>query len=90
MAKRRAVGFLMHELGLSERRSCRIAGIARSVQQYRSTERTDAAASGFKLDPLSRRGSQLPADLREDAQRILETRGAPFLDRDTDRVRRGA
>ena len=44
MARRRAVGFLTGALGLSERRSCRIVGIARSVQQYRPTERNDAAA----------------------------------------------
>ncbi|MEL6286898.1 MAG: IS3 family transposase [Pseudomonadota bacterium] len=41
MAKRKAVGFLMTELGLSERRSCRIVGLARSVQQYRPAERND-------------------------------------------------
>ncbi len=28
------MGFLMNELGLSERRSCRIVGLSRSVQQY--------------------------------------------------------
>ena len=44
MARRRAVGFLTGALGLSERRSCRIVGIARSVQQYRPTERDDTAA----------------------------------------------
>lgn len=43
MAKRKAVGFLMTELGLSERRSCRIVGLARSVQQYRPVPRDDAA-----------------------------------------------
>jgi len=42
MAKRRAVGFLMDELGLSERRSCRIVGLARSVQQYQPVVRDDA------------------------------------------------
>ena len=43
MAKRNAVGFLMAELGLSERRSCRIVGLWRSVQQYRPVARDDAA-----------------------------------------------
>ena len=42
MAKRKAVGFLVSEMGLSERRSCRIVGIARSVQQYRPVDRDDA------------------------------------------------
>ena len=43
MAKRKAVGFLMTELGFSERRSCRIVGLARSVQQYRLVARDDVA-----------------------------------------------
>ncbi|MEM9764805.1 MAG: IS3 family transposase, partial [Pseudomonadota bacterium] len=43
MAKRKAVGFLMTELSLSERRSCRLVGLARSVKQYRPVERDDAA-----------------------------------------------
>ena len=43
MAKRKAVGFLMDERGLSERRSCRIVGLARSVQQYRPKEGSDEA-----------------------------------------------
>ena len=43
MAKRKAVGFLTDELGLSERRSCRIVGLARSVQQYRPIEGRDTA-----------------------------------------------
>ena len=33
----------MQELGLSERRSCRIVGLSRSVQQYRPTPKDDAA-----------------------------------------------
>jgi putative transposase len=37
------VGFLMTEMGLSERRSCRIVGLARSVQQYRPVDRDDVA-----------------------------------------------
>jgi putative transposase len=44
MAKRKAVGFLMGEMGLSERRACRIVGLARSVQQYRPMLKNDAAA----------------------------------------------
>jgi putative transposase len=44
MAKRKAVGFLTTEMGLSERRSCRIVGLARSVQQYRPVDRDDTAA----------------------------------------------
>lgn len=43
MAKRKAVGFLMDEKGLSERRSCRIVSLARSVQQYRPKESGDEA-----------------------------------------------
>lgn len=43
MAKRKAVGFLVSEMGLSERRSCRLVGLARSVQQYRSQPRNDDA-----------------------------------------------
>ncbi|GMG82095.1 IS3 family transposase [Paralimibaculum aggregatum] len=41
MARRKAVGFLLDELGLSERRSCRIVGLSRSVQQYRPGARND-------------------------------------------------
>ncbi len=44
MAKRKAVGFLMKELGLRERRSCRIVGLARSVQQYHPVPKDAAAA----------------------------------------------
>ncbi|MEM6549241.1 MAG: hypothetical protein AAF713_16060 [Pseudomonadota bacterium] len=42
-AKRKAVGFLMGELGLSERQSRRIVGLARSVQQYRPVDSNDDA-----------------------------------------------
>ena len=44
MAKRKAVGFLISEMGLSERRACRIVGLARSVQQYRPLPKDGAAA----------------------------------------------
>ncbi len=44
MAKRKAVGFLISELGLSERRSCRIVGLSRSVQQYQRVPRNDDTA----------------------------------------------
>ncbi len=40
------MGFLMNALGLSERRSCRIVGLSRSVQQYRRAPRDDAAVVG--------------------------------------------
>jgi hypothetical protein len=40
---KRAVGFLMQEPGLSERRSCRIVGRSRSVQQYQPVPKNDAA-----------------------------------------------
>ena len=43
MAKRKAVGFPMDEMGLSERRSCRIVGLHRSVRQYRPVPRNDHA-----------------------------------------------
>ena len=36
------MGFLMDELGLSERRSCRIVGLSRSVQRYQPVVRDDA------------------------------------------------
>ena len=42
MAKREAVGFLVSEMRLSERRSCRIVGLARSVRQYRAAPRDEA------------------------------------------------
>ena len=44
MAKRKAVGFLTGETGLSERRACRIFGLARSVQQCRPLPKDDEAA----------------------------------------------
>ena len=37
------MGFLMNDIGLSERRACRIVGLARSVQQYRPAPKDDAA-----------------------------------------------
>lgn len=43
VAKRKSVGFLTSEIGLSERRACRIVGLARSVQQYRPVPKDDAA-----------------------------------------------
>ena len=43
-AKRKAVGVLMSEMGLSERRACRITGLSRSVQQYRPLPKDDVAA----------------------------------------------
>ena len=41
MAKRRAVGFLINALVLSEKRSCRIVGLSRSVQQYCPASKND-------------------------------------------------
>ena len=43
MAKRKAVGFLLAELGLSERRGCAEVGLSRSVWQYRPLPKEDAA-----------------------------------------------
>ena len=43
MAKRKAVGFLTSKMALSERRSCRIVGLRRSVQQYRPIDGDDGA-----------------------------------------------
>ena len=43
MAKRKAAGFLMSELGLGEQRSCRVVGLSRSVAQYRPVARNDDA-----------------------------------------------
>jgi putative transposase len=42
MAKRKAMGFLMTEMSVSERPSCRIFGLARSVRQYRPVPCHDA------------------------------------------------
>lgn len=44
MAKRRAVGFLMTEREFSERRPCRIVGLAWLVQQYQPIPKDDTAA----------------------------------------------
>lgn len=46
-----------------------------------AVERANAAASGLKLDPLSRRAKELPNELIDQAREILETRGAPYLTR---------
>lgn len=43
VAKRKAVGFLMSEMGLSERRGRRLVGLARSVRQYRPVPKDDDA-----------------------------------------------
>ena len=40
------MGFLMNALGLSERRSCRIVGLSRSVQQYQPPPKNDVAVVG--------------------------------------------
>ncbi len=62
MAKRRAVGFLISEMGLSERRSCRIVGLSRSVQQYRPAPKNDEAVVGRlkELSSENRRYGYLP------------------------------
>lgn len=44
-------------------------------------ERMKATASGLYLDPLSERGRQLPKDLLEEANNLLEEHGPPFLRR---------
>ena len=44
MAKRKAVGFLIGEMGLSERKACRIVGLSRSVRRYRPLPNEDEAA----------------------------------------------
>ena len=41
MAKSRPISFLMDNMGLSEWRSCRLVGLARSVQQYCPATKTD-------------------------------------------------
>ncbi len=43
MANRKAMGFLMDEMGLSERRNCRIVRLRRSVRQYRPVPGNDHA-----------------------------------------------
>ena len=42
-ARRSAVGYLMEERGFSQRRACRLVGLARSVAQYRLRPRGDEA-----------------------------------------------
>lgn len=53
-------------------------------------ERINATASGLKLDPLSHRATQLPEDLINEARKVLDTRGAPYLNRTSESVSRGA
>lgn len=43
VAKRKAVGILITELGFSEHRACRIGFLARSVQLYRAMPKNDEA-----------------------------------------------
>ena len=47
------MGFLTTAFGLSERRSCRIVGLARSVQQYRPVGRNDDTAVRARLKALA-------------------------------------
>jgi len=54
MARRKAVGFLMTEMGLSERRGCRIVGLPRSVYQYQPVASNDATV----VDRLKELASQ--------------------------------
>ena len=64
MAKRKTVAFLMTELGLCERRCCRIVGLARSVQQYRPVPKDDATVVARMKDLVSedwRHGCPAPA-----------------------------
>ena len=53
MARRRAAGFLIDTPGLSERRSCRIVDLSRSVRQYRPAPKNDAAVVGRLKDLAS-------------------------------------
>jgi len=48
-----------------------------------SIERTEAAASGYYLDPLSYRATKLPLGVADSAKKRLATNGAPFLERGT-------
>ena len=53
-------------------------------------ERIDATASGLKLDPLSHRATQLPNELIDEAKKVLDSRGPPYLNRTAESARRGA
>ena len=53
-------------------------------------ERINATASGLKLDPLSHRATQLPQDLIDEARNVLDTSGAPYLNRTSESAIRGA
>lgn len=44
MAKLKAVGFLISEVSLSERRACRMVGLSPSVQQYQPLPKDNEAA----------------------------------------------
>ena len=73
MVKRKAVGFLMSELGLSERRSCRIVGLTRSVQQYRPKPRDDeAVVERMKVLASEKRAYEKPSEkrIRKEAEAV--------------------
>jgi len=53
-------------------------------------ERINATASGLKLDPLSHRATQLPKDLIDKARKVLDTSGAPYLNRTSESVNHDA
>lgn len=53
-------------------------------------DRRNAAASGLWLDPLSDRGRQLPKELKEEAQKLLDSSGPPFMRTPGSSTRRGA
>jgi hypothetical protein len=52
-------------------------------------ERVEAAASGFHLDPLSHRGSALPAELRDQSEEYLINNAPPYLTRSPDDIQFG-
>ena len=45
MGKPKTVGFLISEIGLCERKACRVVGLARSVQQYQPLPKDGEAAT---------------------------------------------
>ena len=86
MAKRKAVGFLMTELGLSERRSCRLVGLARSVQQYRPMPKDDATVVARMKDLASEYSSyDCP---RVEVARLIGTGSERFISGFPPRLRR--
>jgi putative transposase len=55
MARRQAVGFVFDGFGVSQRRSCRVLGVARSTIQYRTQRTEDGALRAALLELAAQR-----------------------------------